>query len=321
MALVLFLFVLAVCGSEHVHDHGHGHGHGHGHAHASHGKDHHAHAHAHAHAHSHEDHGDSSSERSKSEIWMFAVIATVFVGMAPIVILFFVPLGYGKSGEEDLLKTLLGFAVGGLLGDVFLHLIPHAMDPHDHSGGEHQHHHDHGAHDHSKGLIVGLFVLLGIIVFFAIEKYVRLKAASMHEAKKKKDDDHHSHSHSHVHGAVAGVEVTGWLNLAADFSHNFTDGLAIGASFLASNRLGMVTTVAVVIHEIPHEIGDFAILVKSGMSRKGAMIAQVTRHLDFALFLVFLWLFTKGNFNSDLHCYRLSFGNSVGIACSRSRQL
>ncbi len=62
-------------------------------------------------------------------------------------------------------------------------------------------------------------------------------------------------------------------------SHNFTDGLAIGASFLSSNRLGLVTTAAVVIHEVPHEIGDFAILIRSGMSRRGAIIAQVATAL------------------------------------------
>jgi len=58
------------------------------------------------------------------------------------------------------------------------------------------------------------------------------------------------------------------LNLAADFTHNFTDGLAIGASFLAGRNTGIITTVTVLLHEIPHEIGDFAILIQSGCDRK-----------------------------------------------------
>lgn len=63
------------------------------------------------------------------------------------------------------------------------------------------------------------------------------------------------------------IKVAGYLNLAADFAHNFTDGLAIGASFLGGNTLGMITTVTIFLHEIPHEIGDFAILVQSGCTK------------------------------------------------------
>lgn len=62
--------------------------------------------------------------------------------------------------------------------------------------------------------------------------------------------------------------MAGYLNLAADFAHNFTDGLAIGASFLVGQGLGIITTATVFLHEIPHEIGDFAILVQSGCSKK-----------------------------------------------------
>lgn len=64
------------------------------------------------------------------------------------------------------------------------------------------------------------------------------------------------------------MKVAGYLNLAADFTHNFTDGLAIGASFLAGKSIGIVTTLTIFLHEIPHEIGDFAILLQSGCSKK-----------------------------------------------------
>ena len=60
------------------------------------------------------------------------------------------------------------------------------------------------------------------------------------------------------------MRVSGYLNLFADFFHNFTDGLAIGASFLAGKNIGLVTTVTILFHEIPHEIGDYAILIQSG---------------------------------------------------------
>ena len=64
------------------------------------------------------------------------------------------------------------------------------------------------------------------------------------------------------------IKVAGYLNLAADFTHNFTDGLAIGASYLAGRSVGIVTTVTVLLHEIPHEIGDFAILIQSGCNKR-----------------------------------------------------
>ena len=67
---------------------------------------------------------------------------------------------------------------------------------------------------------------------------------------------------------VEDIKVAGYLNLAADFAHNFTDGLAIGASFLMGQKIGIITTITIFLHEIPHEIGDFAILVQSGCSKR-----------------------------------------------------
>jgi len=66
------------------------------------------------------------------------------------------------------------------------------------------------------------------------------------------------------------IKVAGYLNLAADFAHNFTDGLAIGASYLAGRNVGVITTITILLHEVPHEIGDFAILVQSGCTKRKA---------------------------------------------------
>lgn len=68
------------------------------------------------------------------------------------------------------------------------------------------------------------------------------------------------------------IKIAGYLNLAADFLHNFTDGLAIGASYLAGESIGYVTTITILLHEVPHEIGDFAILVQSGCSKKKVLV-------------------------------------------------
>merc|ERR1711879_937092 len=67
------------------------------------------------------------------------------------------------------------------------------------------------------------------------------------------------------------IKVAGYLNLAADCFHNFTDGLAVGASFLAGESIGMITTLTILFHEVPHEIGDFAILIQSGVPRNKAI--------------------------------------------------
>jgi zinc transporter 7 len=75
------------------------------------------------------------------------------------------------------------------------------------------------------------------------------------------------------------IKIAGYLNLAADFAHNLTDGLAIGASYLAGNSIGLITTLTILFHEVPHEIGDFAILIQSGCSRRKAMSLQLVTAL------------------------------------------
>lgn len=234
------------------------------------------------------------------DLWLHSIGSTLLISAAPFFILYLVPLDNTESMQPRL-KTLLAFASGGLLGDAFLHLIPHSVAPHSH-GESHSHshsHHHHGdeeeaAHDHSHDMWVGLWVLSGIITFLAVEKIVRLlkighgghghshgaeKPAEKKTEKtdkeklvKKKDDKKKEEP-------AKPMEVAGYLNLAADFTHNFTDGLAIGASYLAGNSVGVVTTITILLHEVPHEIGDFAILVKSGCSKKKAMMLQLSTAL------------------------------------------
>merc|ERR1712071_665067 len=179
----------------------------------------------------------------------------------------------------------------------FLHLIPHALMAHSsEEDGSHSHSHgrSHGdGESHGHDTSVGMWVLTGIIAFLAVEKFVRIV----------KGDHGHSHGHSHSEPAKTedkkekekgkketseksedkavtatqsgDIKVSAYLNLAADFTHNFTDGLAIGASFLAGRNTGIITTVTVLLHEIPHEIGDFAILIQSGCDRKKAIFMQL----------------------------------------------
>jgi len=77
-----------------------------------------------------------------------------------------------------------------------------------------------------------------------------------------------------VDGTLANMGAGGWLNLAADMMHNCTDGLAIGLSYASGHNLGIATTISTLAHELPHEIGDFVVLVRNGLSKKKAIIAQ-----------------------------------------------
>jgi len=131
--------------------------------------------------------------------------------------------------EPKWLKTILSFAVGGLLGDVFLHLLPEAFGT---------------VQDHSDSTLAGLCIIFGLLAFTCIEKMLQS-------------------SHS-----------VGYLNLVANALDNFNHGLAVGAAFLVSTKVGFVTTGCILLHEIPHEVGDFAILIKSGFNRREAAKAQ-----------------------------------------------
>jgi len=296
----------------------HGHAHeSHGHAHESHGHAHESHGHAHeSHGHAHESHGHSHDEPTPTEksspfqrdtgavLWAKALGSTALVSCAPVLILLVIPLD-NTAEHRPFLKILLSFASGGLLGDAFLHLIPHALNPHSHGGddGEHAHAHSHdgeGEHAHGHDLHVGLWTLAGIIAFLVVEKFVRYvkggdghghsHAAPAKPAKKEKTSDDEGEKkakskevkkkeEAKEEVVEEEIKVAAYLNLAADFTHNFTDGLAIGASYLAGNTVGIITTITILLHEVPHEIGDFAILIQSGYSRKRAMMLQFSTAL------------------------------------------
>lgn len=310
----------------HVHDHGHDHHHGHDHGH-HHGHDH-GHVHDHHHDHGHGDHQHvhkhahakpTKKPRNFSQtldVWWRAIFATILISAAPFVILFAVPLESSAEEYQPLLKILLSFASGGLLGDAFLHLIPHAISPHSHDEDGHHHHH-HDEHDHSASTAVGMWVMGGVVAFLCIEKVVRLlqggeghchhhteeKAKKEEEvvedksggeadeksgetavkrrkkSNKSEDEDDKAEEKEEKSEEVEEekpMKVAGYLNLAADFFHNFTDGLAIGASFLGGQKLGWITTFTILFHEVPHEIGDFAILIQSGCGKQKAMWLQLS---------------------------------------------
>lgn len=146
-----------------------------------------------------------------------------------------------KNIMERTLLYFVSFSTGALLGDVFLHIMPELAE---------------GDTPLEKALIL---VLTGIVLSFVLEKMI----AWQHCHVMPKDGEIHHHHR------------VGTMNLVGDAVHNFIDGALIAGSFLVSIPVGIATTVAVALHEIPQEIGDFAILLYSGYEKGRALLFNV----------------------------------------------
>lgn len=149
------------------------------------------------------------------------------------------------------LPHLVSFATGTLLGAALLALLPHALEG---AGAERVHE-------------IGLAVVVGIGVFFILEKLVLWRHSHGHHYP-----GHAAHAHHREDASAA-------LILVGDSIHNALDGVLIAAAFLTDVRLGIVTGVAAMAHEIPQEIGDFAVLLQSGMSRGRALLLNLLTSL------------------------------------------
>lgn len=162
--------------------------------------------------------------------------------MSGAAIVLMIPTGW----YTRLLPMLVSFAIGALLGAAFLALLPHALTA--------------GVEAHA----ISGTVLLGILLFFFLEKMVLWRHC------------HHDHCEAHAVDLVEAKEkAAGKLILIGDGIHNFVDGVLIAAAFLTDTHLGVVTALAVITHEIPQELGDFAILLQGGLSRGRAFFYNI----------------------------------------------
>ena len=164
--------------------------------------------------------------------YLYSFISVIIVSLVSLVGIF------ALSIREDLLRKyiflFISLAVGALLGDAFIHLIPEAFE------------------NSINATSVSILIIVGIIIFFILEKFL----------------------HWHHHGEDKDeplIHPVGKLVLFSDGVHNFIDGIIIGVSFLVSVPVGIATTIAVILHEIPQEIGDFAVLLHAGYTKSRAL--------------------------------------------------
>lgn len=176
------------------------------------------------------------------ELLPYVIAATAFAGVPSLLGIF--ALSLKKELLSRSLFAVVALGAGALLGNAFLHLLPEAAE----GFGE--------AH------LAGAWVLGGIGAFFLLEKVLRWHH---HHTADEGDVEQHPH----------GAHPVGLLVIAADSLHNLIDGLAIAAAFSVSVPVGIATTVAILVHEIPQEISDFGLLLHSGYSRLEALTVNI----------------------------------------------
>ena len=166
-------------------------------------------------------------------VLIYTIISVLIISTLSLVGIFTLSLNVNRLNK--LIHYLVSFAVGTLLGGAFLHLLPEIIS----SSGK-------------FSTFTALHVSFGILIFFGLEKFVRWRHCH--------DIDCAEHSKHLVP-----------MNLMGDGLHNFIDGLIIGVAYLVSVQVGIATTIAIVFHELPQEMGDFGVLVQGGISRTKAL--------------------------------------------------
>ncbi|MFC1615840.1 ZIP family metal transporter [Patescibacteria group bacterium] len=165
-------------------------------------------------------------------VWIYSLGSVALISLASLIGVFTLSIKTKKL--QKILIYMISFSAGALLGDAFIHLLPEIVA------------------ETGFTLKISLYILIGIAFSFIVEKVIHWR----HCHRPTTDD--------HPHPIAL-------MNLFGDAVHNFIDGLIIGAAYLVSIPVGVATTLAVVLHEIPQEIGDFGILLHGGFSKKKAL--------------------------------------------------
>jgi zinc and cadmium transporter len=169
-----------------------------------------------------------------SEIWLYSLVSVLIVSLISLIGL--ISLSVKIEKLRKILIYVISFSAGALLGDAFIHLLPETVSK------------------YGFGLDISLYLLLGIGLFFFLEKVIHWNHCHGNVL-----EDHHEHAFA-------------YMNLVGDGFHNFLDGVIIAVSYLVNPAVGVATTIAVALHEIPQEIGDFGVLIHGGFSKSKALL-------------------------------------------------
>jgi zinc and cadmium transporter len=194
-------------------------------------------------------------------ITVYAFISVFVVSLISLIGVFALSLNQKILNKSIFL--LVSLAVGALFGDAIIHLIPEAFERVENPAR------------------VSLFIIIGIISFFVLEKFLRWR---------------HSHGYDYVgvecdQEKPGAVKLIGSLIIASDSIHNLIDGMIIGASYLISIEIGIATTVAIILHEIPQEISDFALLIHAGYSKIKALLLNFISSLFAVVGTIIVFVF------------------------------
>jgi len=166
------------------------------------------------------------------DVWIYSLVSVFLVSLVSFIGLSIFLIK--KSALKEILLFMISFSAGALFGNAFIHLLPETVEK------------------YGFGIDISIYLLSGIVASFIIEKIVQWRHC-------------HIHSENHVHPFAI-------MNLFGDAVHNFIDGILIGTSYLVDTTVGVATTLAVIFHEIPQEIGDFAVMLHGGFSRLKALL-------------------------------------------------
>lgn len=166
-----------------------------------------------------------------TSLWLYTLGSTILVSLVALIGIF--TLALHETKLQKILILLVSFAAGALIGDTFIHILPETVE------------------EFGFSLKTSGYILTGILTFFVLEKFIHW---------------HHCHNPNEQHHKSLVL-----TNLVGDTLHNFTDGLFIASSYLVDIKLGLATTLAVMLHEIPQELGDFGILIHGGVHKKKAI--------------------------------------------------
>jgi zinc and cadmium transporter len=211
-----------------------------------------------------------------NEIWFYSLLSVLIVSIIPLFGIFI--LGIKIEKLSKILIYFVSFSAGALLGDAFIHLLPEIID---------------------KGYTISaaLYILCGILMFFILEKFV-----------------HWQHCHAPI--TKTHVHTFAYVNLVGDGLHNFIDGLIIAASYMVSIPVGIATTVAVILHEIPQEMGDLGVMLYAGFSKVKAVTLHFVTGLVAVLGTIIGLALNSLFVNSEVFLVSIAIGGFIYVAGS-----